>query len=115
MKVIKVDEESITFDDGTKILSNHDGECCEEHYLSFKNIELKDFDGMEFNLSNDSFFERVEGFGIRLVAKNNQKISIPGYGYNNGYYSDDLELVIKNDEKGFFKEYDITKCQEIFK
>lgn len=114
MKVIELGEESIIFDDGTKLFSNHISGCCESHYLSFKYIELEDFDGLEFDLSNDSFFERVDGFGIRLIAKNGQKISVPGYGHNNGYYSHELTLIIKNHQKNIKKEYDITECQKIW-
>ena len=55
---------------------------------------MNDFDGLIFNLSNDDFFERIEG-----------------YGFNNGYYSSDLTLVVSN--TNYVRKYDISDCQYI--
>lgn len=111
LKVIKVDSESIEFDNGIQLFSDHDQNCCESHYLSFGDISLEDFDGLEFDLSNDDFFNRIEDYGIELIPINGHSVKIPGYGYNNGYYSSNLLLVLSNN-KDFKKVYDITECQE---
>jgi hypothetical protein len=88
-------------------------ECCESHYLSLSDLTLDDFKGLEFDLSNDNFFERVKGYGIALKPKNGHPIRIPGYGLNNGYYSSNLNLIISNtDGKGIYIKYDITECQD---
>jgi hypothetical protein len=112
MKVIKVDSESVVFEDGTSIYSDHQYNCCETHSLDFSNLSIEDFEGYEFDLSSDAFFEKVEDYGIRLIPINGHPISVPGYGHNNGYYSTDLSLVIKFSD-GTQKKYDITKCQYI--
>jgi len=109
-KVISIDLENITFDNGAIMYSHHSQDCCEEHFLSFKDLELSDFDGLSFDLTSDKFFKRVPGFGIRLVPNNGHEVPIPGYGYNNGYYSSNLDLVIKS-EDGKRTIYHISECQ----
>ena len=111
LKVVKVESEQIEFDNGIKLYSNHDSDCCENHYLSFADLKLDDFDGLEFNLSNDNWFKKIEDYGIELIPINGHSVKVPGYGYNNGYYSTNLELCLAGE--GFHKEFDITECQVI--
>lgn len=113
MKVVRIDSESIIFDDNTVLSSFHESDCCEHHYLSFDDVTLKDFEGLEFDLTNDNFFEKVDGYGIRLKPLNGHPVSIPGYGSNNGYYSSDLTLIVENKDTAYYKDYDITECQVI--
>ena len=110
LKVIKVDAESLEFNNGMKLYSHHDYSCCEEHYLSMSDLTLEDFDGLEFDLTNDDFFERIDGYGIALKPINGHPVRIPGYGSNNGYYSSNLSLIITDGD--FFKKYDISECQD---
>lgn len=112
LKVVSIDDESIEFENGIELSSNHDTDCCESHYLSLEDLSMEDFEGLEFDLSNDNFFQRIEDYGIVLIPVNGHSICIPGYGYNNGYYSADLELIL-TDHKNFNKYYDITECQVI--
>lgn len=111
LKVVKIDSDSLEFDNGVKLYSNHDQDCCENHYLSLSDLTLDDFKGLEFDLSNDDFFERIEDYGIALKPINGFPVRIPGYGSNNGYYSSNLDLILTND-KDFTKTYDISECQE---
>lgn len=111
LKVVKVESESIEFEGGVILQSHHESDCCERHYLSFADLTMTDFDGLEFDLSNDDFFKRVEDYGIVLVPTNGQPISVPGYGSNNGYYSTQLDLCLSG--KGFERTFDITSCQVI--
>ena len=111
MRVIEVSGE-LVFEDGTRLYSNHESSCCESHYLDFEHISMDDFEGLDFDLSNDNFFEAVDGYGIRLVPTNGFPVSIPGYGYNNGYYSTELELVLSSPD-GNRRVFDISDCQEI--
>ena len=108
MKVISIDESSIKFEGGIELYSSHEQSCCESHYLSFKDLTIDDFEGLEFDLSNDSFFEMVDGFGIRLIPLNGHPVSVPGYGYNNGYYSSNLTLELSDG-----RSFDISECQDI--
>lgn len=75
-------------------------------------LTLSDFEGLEFDLTTDDFFERIEGFGIALKPTNGHPVRIPGYGSNNGYYSSKLDLIL-TDGKTFTKTYDISECQVI--
>lgn len=110
-KVIYVDNDVLRFDDKSELYSSHDQDCCEHHYLSFEGQTLADFSGLEFDLSSSTFFEKVDGFGIRLIPVIGHPISVPGYGYNSGYYSSNLTLVLER--PGMTTKFDISECQEI--
>lgn len=110
-KVVDV-KGGLTFDNGLHLDSEHEQDCCEQHYLSFHDLTLQDFDGLEFDLSSDDFFKRIEDYGIALKPIKGHSVKIPGYGSNNGYYSCDLSLCLY--EKGnVIKRFDITSCQVI--
>ena len=49
LKVVKIDSESIEFENGIKLYSEHQSDCCEHHYLSFEDLELSDFEDLEFD------------------------------------------------------------------
>ena len=112
VKVIKVDSNSIEFENGIVLSSDHQQDCCETHYLSCSDLTIDDFDGLEFDLTNDNFFKRIKKYGIELIPIKGYSVKIPGYGFNNGYYSSDLELTLSNGGD-FQKSYDISKCQKI--
>jgi hypothetical protein len=112
VKVVEVDSESLIFDNGVRLYSNHDTDCCESHWLCFNDLSLEDFEGLEFDLSNDSFFERVNGYGIALKPIFGHPVRVPGYDSNNGYYSSELELIVSN-RNDFTKTFDISECQDI--
>jgi hypothetical protein len=110
-KVIKVGAYGITFENGLELSSNHESDCCESHELYFKDLTLADFEGLEFDLSNDNFFKRLEGYGIALLPIHGHPVRVAGHGYNNGYYSSNLDLVLSG--KDFNKTFDISDCQDI--
>jgi hypothetical protein len=112
-KVIQVTEDFIMFDDGHKLYSDHEQDCCERHYLDLSELSVEDFAGLVFDLSSDKFFERVPDFGIRLIPiSGGQPVSIPGYGSNNGYYSQNLTLILSIPATK--KTFDITDCQTVY-
>jgi hypothetical protein len=113
LKVTEIQQEGLVFDDGTKLYSNHDQDRCEGHWLSTEDLKLADFEGLNFDLSGDSFFNRLDNYGIELIPVHGHSVKIPGYGSNNGYYSANLTLVLENEKAGLRKEYDITECQVI--
>lgn len=103
----------IVFSDGSRLYSHHDRDCCESHELTFSDLKLQDFEGLEFDLSGDGFFQRVEGFGIRLIPVNGHPVPVPGHGSNNGHYGSDIALVLTSgDPKGAERRWDVTECQE---
>lgn len=112
VKVIRIDSDLVEFENGMRLYSHHKSDCCESHFLSLEDLTMKDFEGLEFDLTNDNFFKRIDGYGIELIPISGFSVKIPGYGYNNGYYSSDLDLILTNG-KDFEKKYDITECQVI--
>ena len=110
-KVIAVNADTLMFNDNVSLTSDHDQDCCESHYLDFSNLHISDFEGMLFDLSSETFFEKAEGFGIRLIPVNGHPVGVPGYGYNNGYYSSQLSLVLT--KAGVSTKFDISECQVI--
>jgi hypothetical protein len=112
-KIKEITSDSIVFENGFALYSHHDQDCCEEHYLDFNSVESEAVKDLEFDLSDDNFFNKVSNFGIRLLPINGHPISIPGYSINNGYYSDKLVLKLKG--LGTDREFDITECQSELK
>ena len=111
VRVVAIDAESLTFDNGVVLSSYHEWDCCENHYLSLKELDLLDFEGLEFDITGNDFFERIEGYGIMLKPLNGLPVRIPCYGTNTGYYSSNLSLVLEGEN--IKKTYDITECQTI--
>jgi hypothetical protein len=111
LKVVKIEDEQIEFENGMILFSSHDQDCCENHYLSFKDLTIADFEGLEFDLTNDNFFKKIDDYGIELIPIHGHSVKVPGYGSNNGYYSSNLQLCIGGN--GVEKEWDITECQDI--
>lgn len=110
LKVVEIDY-GIEFNNGFKLSSSHRQESYEQHYLDFSNLMIEEFEGLFFDLSGESFFERIEDFGIALIAKNGMRIRIPGYASNNGYYSSELDLCIADPQGKIYKSFDISDCQ----
>lgn len=112
VKVVEIADESIKFDNGMWLSSDHERDCCENHYLSFSDLSEDDFEGLEFDLTTDSFFDRIEGYGIQLNPIHGHPVRVAGYGNNNGYYSANLSLVLIKGSK-LVETFDITECQDI--
>ena len=110
-KVIKIND-GLYFDDGSSLTSDHDQDCCEHHYLDFNHLDLSDFEGLDFDLSTKGFFEKVPDYGIRLLPVNGHPVSIPGYGYNNGYYGSNIVLILNLPDR-VSKKFDVSECQVI--
>lgn len=112
LKVVNIGSDAIEFENGVKLYSNHDSDCCESHELTLGDLTMADFEGLEFDLTNDGFFNRIPDYGIELIPLKGHSVKIAGHGYNNGYYSDQLDMIIEKDGKEI-KRYDITECQDI--
>lgn len=112
LKVVKIDSDSLEFENGIVLSSDHYQDCCESHYLSLSDLTLADFEGLEFDLTNYNFFERIENYGIALKPIKGFPVRIPGYGSNNGYYSSNLSLTLSNG-RDFIRNFDISDCQVI--
>ncbi len=113
-KVICVTATSILFDCGIKMLSQHNQDCCEEHFLFFGDLTLQDFYRLEFDLTGEDFFRRIPGYGIELMPLTGWSVRIPGYGFNNGYYSSAIDLVLERENGEIYAEYDVSECQDYY-
>lgn len=111
-KVSKINLQTLEFEDGTILFAEHEQDCCESHYLSLKDLMMYDFDELEFDLEDENSIIKIEGYGIALNPIKGFPVRIPAYGSNNGYYSSELTLFLKKEEK-IIKEIDISKCQDI--
>jgi len=114
LKVVAIEREALTFNDGSILMSSHNQDCCESHYLDFLDIDMTDFEGLEFDLTNDGFFNRVEDYGIELKPIKGHVVRVPGYGENNGYYSSNIDLVITDKKGNIIKSFDVSECQSYF-
>ena len=112
VSVVSIKNVTITFSDGSTLISNHDRDCCEDHWLGFDDITLEDFNGLLFDLGVDNFFGKIPEYGIELVPINGYSVKIPGYGENNGYYSTELTLIL-TEPSGKQIKFDITDCQTL--
>jgi len=111
-KIVNISHDTIVFDDGHSLYAYHDRDCCEDHWLQFDYVDIADVEGLEFDLNPDgSFFERVDGYGIRLMSTNGHAVSIPGYGSNNGYYSSNITLVLVRPDDTSLK-WEVSECQQ---
>ena len=98
MKAIKLKDDVLYFDDGTTIEAIHDQDCCENVYADFKQLEDTGFFGKEFDKIN---VVGINGSGIRI-----NDYFVPCYNQQNGYYSSNLVLVLKNGKES--KTIDIS-------
>jgi hypothetical protein len=110
VKDVIVEEESVTLilEDDTKIkyATEHDQDCCEHVYGDFSSFELYKKDILK-KFSSYEVLSKIElarilgdGFLLRFLSKDNDeavKVFVPCYDFQNGYYSDDLELIITNE------------------
>ena len=88
MKIIKVTEEMIEFDNEKRITYYHDQDCCERVYADFEAIDDVAYD---YEFEEPLTFEQVENFGFRF-GNTGKMVSVPCYNSQNGWYSDDLEI-----------------------
>lgn len=99
MKIKKWDDDYIWFTDGSTISYDHFQDCCEYNWADFSVLETfyqnEEFDDFEVTPVDDC------GFLLELKQQNTptKKIFIPCYSDQNGYYSDDLTIIIRGPER----------------
>ena len=85
------DNGAIVLADGTSIEFVHDQDCCETVYADLSALYDTGFiEDMNIRLSNLKI-EKIEGYGVRING-----YGIPCYDMQNGYYSDDIDIIIKH-------------------
>lgn len=103
-----IDCDKLTLSDGSYLQSRHGQDCCEHHYLDWPHEAI----GLTLDTGGD-FFERVDGYGIRLLQRDGLPVPVPGYGYNNGYYSSEIKLVWVSPTGKTLREWDVSECQKV--
>ncbi len=104
MKIKEIKEGKIIFDNGYILEYYHDQDCCEYVYADFdiletynvsiktgKNIKIKEID---FREKLSELIEGIEGMGFNIISKIGEKFFVPCYNEQNGYYSNELELIL---------------------
>lgn len=117
MRIVSIDENFIKFDNGNYLTHIHSQECCEEVYADF--LYIKGYNAIEsnktvFDLEFDEnildYIEKVEDEGFKISDKKGNKIFVPCYNIQNGYYSDELFIEYYDKNHTLTKEIDITEC-----
>lgn len=115
MKIKKINEEYIEFDNGYKLEYYHDQDCCECVYADFeaiKNYNVSTITGKKTNIKDIDFCEDlktliigVKEMGFNMVSKIGEKFFIPCYNQQNGFYGSDLKLILTKKEYLDISEY----------
>lgn len=118
MKIVSINATEILFDNGKKLISEHDQDCCELVFADFENIQVMGVREKNYvNADELDFFENIldsvvpiEDLGFYLVTKQGICLLVSCYNIQNGYYSDKLILRYGNKCKDISKytkeEYD---------
>jgi len=88
MRIEKITEDAIVFDNGKVLDYFHLQNCCENNYADFR--QLDDL-AIGYDFDENLKFEKVDGCGFRFGDKN-VMFFIPCYSEQNGYYSDEVEI-----------------------
>lgn len=104
MKIVKVTDSEIVFDNGSEITFSHVQDCCEHNYASFKQLEER---ALEVEFDENLIFEETDGYGFRFGSKETEMFFIPCYSEQNGYYSSDIDIFYNN------KKVLNLECEEI--
>lgn len=118
MKIVSINATEILFDNGKKLTSEHDQDCCELVFADFENMQVMGVREKNYvNADELDFFENIldsivpiEDLGFYLVTKQGICLLVSCYDVQNGYYSDRLTLRYGNNCKDISKytkhEYD---------
>lgn len=94
MKIKKVTEDFIKFDNESEITFGHAQQCCEHNYADFE--QLEDL-AKETEFKEPLDFEEAE-YGFRFGNKPLKMFFVPCYSEQNGYYSSDVDIYYNGKE-----------------
>ena len=95
MKVIKITEDYILFDNGSRITFDHMQDCCECNYADFE--QLADTGIEQENFKEPLTFEEVEDQGFRF-GNPGKMYFVPCYSCQNGYYGFDVDIYYNGEQ-----------------
>lgn len=109
MKIERINDSGIIFNNGTKLSHYHCQDCCENVYADWEYLkqynvlpstgETISIYDIEFDDSITNNIDYEKNMGIKLISKTGDKWFIPCYNEQNGYYSSDLNLIIEFEDK----------------
>lgn len=117
MTVKEIKEEGIEFDNGFLLTHDHWQDCCECVYADWKNMQVLtnvfensfDISSLEFDETKKlkEYIEVKESIGFTIESNNGIKLLVSCYDVQNGYYSNNLTLQLK-DASSTLDEMDVT-------
>jgi len=93
VRIIAIDDEAITFSDGSKITYDHEQDCCEYNYADFE--QLDDI-ARNYTFTLPLQFENAGEAGFRFGDKK-AMFFVPCYSEQNGYYTCNLDIYYNNE------------------
>ena len=91
---------TITLKDGTEIFDHHDQDCCEAVYADWPEDIEEDLKDVTLETLK---IEYVEDFGFKING-----ISVSCHNSQNGYYSDQLDLIVRAADGTVVANHDLT-------
>lgn len=88
MRIVKITEYSIEFDNGKSIEFNHYADCCEDNYADFKQLDSL---AREVDFNEPLVFESSL-YGFRFGNPPINMFFVPCYSVQSGYYSNELDI-----------------------
>lgn len=88
MRILKITEDFIEFDNGKRIEFYHCCDCCEINYADFKQLEPL---ARDVDFSEPLVFESCT-YGFRFGNPPVNMFFVPCYSEQNGYYSNELDI-----------------------
>ena len=99
IEITDVNDDGITFSDGSCIEFDHDQDCCEYNYADFR--QLDDL-ARVYKFKHPILFEAVEDSGFRF-GDSRSMFFVPCYSYQNGYYSSNVDIYYTTPDRGKVK------------
>ena len=106
-KLTQISDEGIDFED-TYVSHEHIQDCCEEVYADWNSLKDQPIMTLEKIIQVDFVMVKNSGIVLDLFNQDYQKHSffVPCYNIQNGYYSNDLKLIIQSGD--LVLRYDIS-------
>jgi len=90
MKIQKVTEDAIIFDNGNTITYDHEQDCCEHNYADFSILDDRTWN-YDHDFPDELQFKFADSAGF-IFGEEGYWIFIPCYSEQNGYYSLSIDI-----------------------
>ena len=94
MRILKITEYVIEFDNGKEITFDHCQDCCEINYADFEQLDSL---ARDVDFSEPLVFESCD-YGFRFGNPPINMFFVPCYSIQNGYYSNALDIWYGDEE-----------------